>query len=181
MVDKKHDPAHFLGPEGPVAQRLGGYETRPEQVKMAQAIAEAFDQSHHLVVEAGTGVGKSFAYLVPALQRARDQQRKVVISTYTISLQEQLIQKDNRYGQIVCRCEEVTEYEVLQAMRSVIPVTTLDGLKSRLRVGMGRCQGGFCTLRLLKIMQRELKLPLESLTLRGAGTEVLVSKLRKGD
>lgn len=94
---------------------------------------------------------------------------------------QQLIQKDNRYGQIVCRCEEVTEYEVLQAMRSVIPVTTLDGLKSRLRVGMGRCQGGFCTLRLLKIMQRELKLPLESLTLRGAGTEVLVSKLRKGD
>ena len=93
MADKL-DSAWFLGPEGPVACNLPGYESRPEQIAMAQAINEAFKNSHHLVVEAGTGVGKSFAYLVPAIQKAAQKKNKVLISTYTISLQEQLIRKD---------------------------------------------------------------------------------------
>lgn len=83
-----------LGQEGLVARRLAGYEERPEQLKMAAAVEEAFGESHHLVVEAGTGVGKSFAYLVPAIQRATLCGEKVVISTHTIALQEQLIERD---------------------------------------------------------------------------------------
>jgi len=90
----KTDPACFLGPAGPVADRLDGYEVRPQQIDMARAISGAFEQSEHLVVEAGTGVGKSFAYLVPAIHQAKQNKQKVVISTYTISLQEQLIKKD---------------------------------------------------------------------------------------
>ena len=90
----KLDSARFLGPEGPVAQRLNAYEQRPQQIAMAEAITRAFDQSHHLVVEAGTGVGKSFAYLVPVIEKAKRDKCKVVVSTYTISLQEQLTQKD---------------------------------------------------------------------------------------
>ncbi len=94
---------------------------------------------------------------------------------------KQLVHKDKRYGRIVCRCEEVTEYEVIQAIHSVIPVRTLDALKTRLRVGMGRCQGGFCTSRLLEILGRELNIPVENLTIRGSGSEILASKLRKGE
>jgi ATP-dependent DNA helicase DinG len=83
-----------LGAVGQVAQQLTGYEDRPEQLQMARAIEAALAAPHHLVAEAGTGVGKSFAYLVPAIYQAARERRRVVISTYTISLQEQLIEKD---------------------------------------------------------------------------------------
>jgi ATP-dependent DNA helicase DinG len=89
-----------LGPEGLVARRLAHYESRPEQLQMADAVAAAIADKRHLLVEAGTGVGKSFAYLVPAIlaalePRGKDEKpRKVVISTHTIALQEQLVHKD---------------------------------------------------------------------------------------
>jgi ATP-dependent DNA helicase DinG len=85
--------ADILGPGGLVAQRLPGFEQRDEQLEMAHAVAKSMDERSHLLVEAGTGVGKSFAYLVPAILNAV-QKRRVVISTYTIALQEQLITKD---------------------------------------------------------------------------------------
>ena len=88
------DPSSFLGPEGAVARRLEGYESRPQQIEMAERIAEAFERPHHLIAEAGTGVGKSFAYILPAVQRAAENKQRIVISTYTIALQEQLIRKD---------------------------------------------------------------------------------------
>jgi ATP-dependent DNA helicase DinG len=70
------------------------FEYRPEQQQMAAAVAEALEGSRHLVVEAGTGVGKSLAYLVPATLFSLEHNRKAVISTHTINLQEQLLQKD---------------------------------------------------------------------------------------
>ena len=85
----------ILVPGGSVARRLGErYEFRPQQLEMADAVSDAFDEGHHLLVEAGTGVGKSFAYLLPAIDYAVRQKKRVVISTHTISLQEQLIEKD---------------------------------------------------------------------------------------
>jgi len=88
------NPPDILGPGGQVAQALPGYEHRAEQIEMAEAVDRAFEAGEHLIVEAGTGVGKSFAYLVPAILRAAQQRQRVVISTYTIALQEQLIGKD---------------------------------------------------------------------------------------
>src|SRR6185312_8806292 len=85
----------FLGPAGAVARRLGErYEVRPQQVQMAATVEAALRERHHLLVEAGTGVGKSFAYLLPAIDFAVRNKKRVVISTHTISLQEQLIEKD---------------------------------------------------------------------------------------
>ncbi|MFK7735890.1 MAG: ATP-dependent DNA helicase [Pirellulaceae bacterium] len=99
---------NILGPEGSIARRLSNYEMRPQQLQLADAVAEALRSERHLVAEAGTGVGKSFAYLVPAILHATADQkedfseadeeeqasRRIVISTHTISLQEQLIDKD---------------------------------------------------------------------------------------
>ena len=93
-MTNKLDCGWFLSPKGPVAERLKGYEVRPQQMEMARGVAEAFEKSCHLVAEAGTGVGKSFAYLVPILRQVRQKRQKVIVSTYTISLQEQLIRKD---------------------------------------------------------------------------------------
>ena len=97
----------ILGTQGRIAARLSGYEERAEQMDMAHAVAHAIDARQHLVVEAGTGVGKSFAYLVPAILAAtaegpertiavdkKDRSPRIVISTHTISLQEQLLNKD---------------------------------------------------------------------------------------
>lgn len=94
--------ADILGPGGRIAARLPKYEHRQEQLAMADAVDSAIRRRHHLVVEAGTGVGKSFAYLVPAILSVASEKppekgnakRRAVISTHTISLQEQLISKD---------------------------------------------------------------------------------------
>ncbi|MED5402118.1 MAG: DEAD/DEAH box helicase, partial [Planctomycetota bacterium] len=90
----------ILGPDGRIAERLDTYEPRPQQLEMAEAVANAIEQRQHLVVEAGTGVGKSFSYLVPAILAVAanpsdpDRPRRVVVSTHTIALQEQLITRD---------------------------------------------------------------------------------------
>jgi ATP-dependent DNA helicase DinG len=95
------DPAPLLGANGSIAKRLPGYEVRHEQLKMAAAIAEAIESKTHLMVEAGTGVGKSFAYLVPAILAATESGKQIVVSTRTINLQEQLIGKDIPFLQSV--------------------------------------------------------------------------------
>ena len=79
---------------GRLAERLPGYEHRTQQVDMAQAIGDAFNHSQHLMIEAGTGTGKSIAYLVPSILWSLQNNERVVISTNTINLQEQLIDKD---------------------------------------------------------------------------------------
>jgi ATP-dependent DNA helicase DinG len=85
----------ILGPGGAVAQQLERYEPRPQQVEMAHAVSRAISERRHLMVEAGTGVGKSFSYLVPAILAALENKEcRVVVSTHTISLQEQLVGKD---------------------------------------------------------------------------------------
>ncbi len=76
------------------ASHAGRFEYRPQQLEMAQAVHAALEKKRHLVVEAGTGVGKSFAYLVPAIDSACREKARVLISTFTITLQEQLVNKD---------------------------------------------------------------------------------------
>jgi len=84
-----------LGPGGLIARKWPGFETRPQQLEMAEAVAAAITDGRKLLVEAGTGVGKSFAYLVPAVLAAASRKDfRVVISTHTIGLQEQLLRKD---------------------------------------------------------------------------------------
>jgi len=91
-----------LGSDGLIAQKMERYESRPQQLEMADAVARALAEKRHLLVEAGTGVGKSFAYLVPAVLYAQEKaERKIVISTHTISLQEQLLRKDVPFLQSV--------------------------------------------------------------------------------
>lgn len=85
----------ILGPKGSLAKQWPSFEARPQQVAMADAVGEALEDGTKLLVEAGTGVGKSFAYLIPAaLAVAAKEDFRVVISTHTIGLQEQLLTKD---------------------------------------------------------------------------------------
>jgi ATP-dependent DNA helicase DinG len=83
-----------FGPDGLIAQAHAEYEYRPGQVQMAEAVMRAFEDRHHLIVEAGTGTGKTLAYLVPAVAAALGGRGRVIISTGTKNLQEQLMEKD---------------------------------------------------------------------------------------
>jgi len=84
----------MLGEEGNFSRAFPDYEYREQQVEMVAAVAEAFNQGEHLIVEAGTGTGKSVGYLLPAAFWAHENERPVVVSTNTINLQDQLIHKD---------------------------------------------------------------------------------------
>jgi DNA polymerase-3 subunit epsilon/ATP-dependent DNA helicase DinG len=86
--------AGFFDSDGPLARTFPQYEQRPEQVRMMRAVAKALNRSQHLIVEAGTGTGKSMAYLLPAAFYAYRNNLPLVISTNTINLQEQLVYKD---------------------------------------------------------------------------------------
>ena len=86
--------ASLLDDGSPLAEAIPGFEARPQQIAMARAVAESINQGKRLIVEAGTGVGKSIAYLLPALLYASANNRRVVVSTNTINLQEQLLNKD---------------------------------------------------------------------------------------
>jgi glycerol-3-phosphate dehydrogenase len=85
----------------------------------------------------------------------------------------ELYARDPRYGHLVCRCEHVSEAEIVQAIHAPIPARSLDAIKRRLRAGAGRCQGGFCGPRVLEILARELEVPLIGVCKEGPGSEVL--------
>lgn len=84
-----------------------------------------------------------------------------------------LIAEDPDYGEIVCRCEEISRGEILAALRRPVPCRTADGVKRRVRPGMGRCQGGFCGPAVVKLIAREFNIPPESVRKAGPGSEIL--------
>lgn len=102
--------------------------------------------------------------------------RKGILDPKTLSTEawNALIQKEPAYGQIICRCESVTEGEILDAIRRPLGAKSLDGVKRRTRAGMGRCQAGFCSPRVMEILSRERNVPLSSITKNGAGSELIV-------
>ena len=88
----------------------------------------------------------------------------------------ELIKKKPEYGQIICRCESISEGEIMDAINRPVGAKSLDGVKRRVRAGMGRCQGGFCSPRVMEILSRETGKPIEEITKRGGASKVLVGK-----
>ena len=90
----------------------------------------------------------------------------------------EVIKKDKRYGKIVCRCEEITEGEIVRVIHENPKATNVDAVKRRVRAGMGRCQGGFCQPHVAEILARELNIPLEEVTKNGKNSKLLVGKTK---
>ncbi len=88
--------------------------------------------------------------------------------------QNALIKKNPSYGKVVCRCEGITEGEILRAIRENPPASDIDGVKRRTRAGLGRCQGGFCQPYVLELIAKERKIPLEEVTKSGGKSRLLV-------
>lgn len=90
-----------------------------------------------------------------------------------------IIAKDPRYGRIICRCETVSEGEIVEAIHRPIGARDLDGIKRRTRSGAGRCQAGFCSPQVAAILSRELGIPMTAVTKSGPGSEILIGKIKE--
>ncbi|MGN1405965.1 MAG: NAD(P)/FAD-dependent oxidoreductase, partial [Erysipelotrichaceae bacterium] len=115
-------------------------------------------------LSASVAIGKYIAELYeekyhPVLNEDYKEDLKPMIRLNTLSMGERnrLIKENPSYGHIVCRCEEISEGEIVDALNRVPPAVSLDGIKRRTRAQMGRCQGGFCTPKIMEIMKREMK------------------------
>ena len=105
-------------------------------------------------------------------------ERKGILDPKTLSTEERnaLIKENPAYGNIICRCEKVTEGEILDAIHRPLGARSLDGVKRRTRAGMGRCQSGFCSPRTMEILARELDLDMSEITKCGRGSGLIVGK-----
>lgn len=102
--------------------------------------------------------------------------RKGILNPADLTLEERnaLIRENPAYGRIICRCETVTEGEIIDAIRRPLGAKSLDGVKRRTRAGMGRCQSGFCSPRVMEILARERGVPIEMITKSGGDSKLIV-------
>ena len=131
-------------------------------------------------------VGELVAEIVAGILRPREKAdfrptRTGILDPAKLSPQARsaLIRENSAYGNVICRCETITEGEILDAIRRVPGARSLDGVKRRVRAGMGRCQGGFCSPRVMEILARELGLELPEVTKSGADSLLLVGRTKE--
>lgn len=118
----------------------------------------------------------------PMKKAAISMRREPAVRFKDLSREEQLqkIRENPLYAQVVCRCEHVTEAEIVDSIRRPLGARTVNGVKLRTRAGMGRCQSGFCLPRILPILAREWGVPEEKITLFGTGSEIIKGRTRYG-
>ena len=106
--------------------------------------------------------------------------RKGILDPKTLSAEEytELIKREPAYGQVICRCETVTEGEILDAIRRPLGAKSLDGVKRRTRAGMGRCQAGFCSPRVMEILARELGVDQSEITKSGGNSKLITGQIK---
>ena len=109
-----------------------------------------------------------------------DKREHIVFKNLSAEEKNELIRKDPRYGRVVCRCETITEGEIVAALHSPIPPRSINGVKRRCNAGMGRCQGGFCGPRVQEIIARELDIDQAEVLLEQAGSTILTGRTKTG-
>ena len=120
----------------------------------------------------GVDIAKIAADMLKApINEDFNPKRKGVVKTRYLDDKDRdaLIKQNPQYGHIICRCEEISEGEIVDAIHSIIPPTTVDGIKRRVRAGMGRCQGGFCGPNVLEILARETGRDINDICKKGEG------------
>ena len=138
-----------------------------ESPGLTSAPAIAVDVAEEIATKLNAGKNPNFVARrkgIPCFARMSDNERKA------------LIDQNPLYGKIVCRCENVTEGEIVDSIRRPLGATDLDGVKRRTRAGMGRCQMGFCTPRIMQILSRELNRDMTEITKNGKGSYVTLGR-----
>ena len=106
------------------------------------------------------------------------RQYKPVLAELSLEERNALIKQNPNFGEIICRCEEISKGEIIDALRSPLPVYTVDGIKRRVRPGMGRCQGGFCMPLVMEIISKEANIPLEEITKSSMDSKIIFKETK---
>lgn len=132
-------------------------------------------------LSASPAIGREVAALVQKILNLQEKTdfiptRKGILDPKTLPFAERaaLVRENPAYGQIICRCESITEGEIIDAIHRVPGARSLDGVKRRTRAGMGRCQAGFCSPRVMEILARELGMDQSAVTKSGGGSRLIV-------
>lgn len=136
------------------------------------AAAAVGEEAVKLLEEAGLSA--------PKKENPVTKRHKVRFKELSAEEKAELVKKNPAYGRVICRCETITEGEIIDACHEIIPPCSIDGVKRRAGSGMGRCQGGFCGPRVLEILARELKKDPEEIMQDGAGTVILTGRTKEG-
>jgi len=171
----------------------------PESYKPADYIIEESKKTPGLInllgiespgLTAAPAIAKEVSFIVSKsielkqknkFKSKRNKRRR--FSQMSTKEQSALIKKDNRWGRIVCRCEHITEAEVIKALSNPLESQTLSSVKYRCRAGMGRCQGGFCTQHIVRIMENNFNLDIKNMKLKSPDSKLFYGRVRgkKGD
>ena len=126
-------------------------------------------------------IGKYIAELMKEKMNLKEKEnfietRKGILNPAELSLEErnQLVKENPAYGNMICRCEMITEGEIIDAVKRPLGAKSLDGVKRRTRAGMGRCQGGFCSPRVMEIIARERGIDITEVTKSGGKSKLIV-------
>lgn len=128
-------------------------------------------------------IGERVAEIVKGILKPEEkknfvEKRKGILNPDNLNIEErnQLIKEKPEYGTIICRCEMITEGEIVDAIKRPLGARSLDGVKRRTRAGMGRCQSGFCSPKVMEILARELDIPMSEITKAGKSSIIIVGK-----
>ena len=126
-------------------------------------------------------LGECGCVLTPKTNFVAKIPKKIVFKDLSDVQKAELIRINPAYGHIICRCETITEGEIVDSIKGPIGARTVDGVKRRVRAGMGRCQGGFCGPRVVQILARELNLPITAIKKDAPHSELFFDKIRSGE
>ncbi len=182
MIDPRYTITSFAGlrATGSTGDFIIGFSDKVENLYYAAAI-----ESPGLT--SAPAIGAHAAAEIAAAAKAEKRAQFDPIRPRTPVLHElpeeelaAMVGKNPAYGRIVCRCEKISEGEIVDAIHRAVPATTLDGVKRRTRAGMGRCQGGFCGPKITDILAAELGMDVWQITKSGPGSEILIGKTKTG-
>lgn len=139
---------------------------------LTAAPAIALYAVEELLADAGLKLAKKETFL--------PRPRKIITKELSEKELKEIIKQNPAYSKMVCRCEKITEGEIIDALNSPLKPLSLDALKRRVRAGMGRCQGGFCTPRVMEIISRHAQIPFDKVTKKGGQSTVIVSSVKEG-
>ena len=155
---------------------LGRSRANPRLIQAAGICSPGLSSAPAIAQETVEALRQAGLQLIP--RGDYDPIRKPV-REMTAQEREDAIAQDPRYGRIICRCETVTEAEIVRAIERTLGTPTLDGVKRRTRAGMGRCQGGFCAPRVMELIAKHGGIPMEKITKNGGKSRLIVGRTRQ--
>lgn len=124
-------------------------------------------------------VAKLLGYQAKEKQNLKKLPKYVMFKDMPKSKQKELAKNDKNYCAVVCKCEEITKGDILQALKRPLKIYSVDGIKRRTNAGLGRCQGGFCFTKVVDIISKERKIPYEKVLKENRGSEVAIGNMRE--